>query len=274
MCDLLTLAAMLSATSSPASAGGVARSRLPGGQATDKSGPEAAPASRSATRGKGKASPTKGISGPSGLGSSASAALQSSLENRLRERLGTDGSTPWPMIWREKATPSGRRYCQLALCRRRTKDSGSGLWPTPEAGAFGGASNIEKTLERREKYKKKYGNNGFGLTLSQEVARRNLLWPTPTSTLGSNGGLVTPEKAREGGTLIEAVSARQMWPTPHTNMSTGPGRQGREGGMNLQTATGGPLNPTFPAWLMGYPPEWLSCAPSATRLSRKSRRNS
>lgn len=40
------------------------------------------------------------------------------------------------------------------------------------------------------------------------------LWPTPTSTLGSNGGLVTPDKARDGGTLIEAVSQR-MWPTPH-----------------------------------------------------------
>ncbi len=40
------------------------------------------------------------------------------------------------------------------------------------------------------------------------------LWPTPTATLGSNGGAITPQKAREGGTLIEAVSNR-MWPTPH-----------------------------------------------------------
>lgn len=40
------------------------------------------------------------------------------------------------------------------------------------------------------------------------------LWPTPTSTLGTKGGLVTPNKAREGGTLIEALSARTTWPTP------------------------------------------------------------
>jgi hypothetical protein len=40
------------------------------------------------------------------------------------------------------------------------------------------------------------------------------LWPTPTSSLGTNGGLVTPNKAREGGTLIEALSARTTWPTP------------------------------------------------------------
>jgi hypothetical protein len=40
------------------------------------------------------------------------------------------------------------------------------------------------------------------------------LWPTPTSSLGTKGGLVTPAKAREGGTLIEALSARTTWPTP------------------------------------------------------------
>ena len=47
------------------------------------------------------------------------------------------------------------------------------------------------------------------------------LWPTPTSSLGTNGGLVTPAKAREGGTLIEALSARTIWPTPDAHMGSG-----------------------------------------------------
>ena len=47
------------------------------------------------------------------------------------------------------------------------------------------------------------------------------LWPTPTSSLGTNGGRVTPAKAREGGTLIEALSARTMWPTPDAHMGSG-----------------------------------------------------
>ena len=43
------------------------------------------------------------------------------------------------------------------------------------------------------------------------------LWPTPTATLGTHGGRVTKEKARLGGTLIEAVSSRTLWPTPRAN---------------------------------------------------------
>jgi len=75
-------------------------------------------------------------------------------------------------------------------------------------------------------------------------------------------------KNKHSATLPKMV---QKWPTPHANASTGPGRQGRSGGPNLQTAvnvetideyyerTGemmGSLNPTWVDALMGYMPGW------------------
>jgi hypothetical protein len=94
------------------------------------------------------------------------------------------------------------------------------------------------------------------------MARRNM-WPTPTATLGTNGGLVTPSKARWGGTLIEAISAT-TWPTPaardyrHPNAKSYAERGGGKKGEQLPNAVGGPLNPTWVEWLMGWPLGWTA----------------
>jgi hypothetical protein len=44
--------------------------------------------------------------------------------------------------------------------------------------------------------------------------------------------------------------------------------------VDLQRAIGGPPNPTWVAWLMGYPSAWINSAPSAMPSSRKSRPSS
>jgi DNA (cytosine-5)-methyltransferase 1 len=68
---------------------------------------------------------------------------------------------------------------------------------------------------------------GRQLTVEEAVA----LLPTPAATLGSNGGLVTDAKGREGGTLIEALS---LLKTPTAQLAVNGGSQDpakrREGG--------------------------------------------
>ena len=168
-----------------------------------------------------------------------------------------------------------------------TSESGSGYLPTPTASSYGTTNN---------------GRRGDGSTYktagkpSLETMARHSLWPTPTATLGSKGGRVTPRKSREGGTLIEAVSAR-TWPTPtvkgnynRKGLSSrsgdglptavlkcptptasdwkGSARPGQRRGqltdpkMNVIPA-GGQLNPTWVEWLMGWPIGWTALQPLA-----------
>ncbi len=103
------------------------------------------------------------------------------------------------------------------------------------------------------------------------------LWPTPTASLGTNGGRVTPRKSREGGTLIEAVSARSF-PTPSSNDWKGSSRGGQRRGqltdpdMGVLPA-GGKLSPVWVEWLMGWPLGWTGLKPSATVKSRSPARS-
>jgi len=107
-------------------------------------------------------------------------------------------STRCYLTWKISATPAGRLRFRLVPSVRRTSDSACSLLPTPTAG--------EHTFNR---------NAAPGSTPRPTLMgmARYDLWPTPRSTDGSHGGRVTPCKSREGGNLIEAVSAA-MWPTP------------------------------------------------------------
>ena len=70
-------------------------------------------------------------SGLYGIPSSASAGLQSSLENNLQRQLDSAGSTLFVETWKRRATPLRRRYWEHTASARRTSGGDCTSLPTP-----------------------------------------------------------------------------------------------------------------------------------------------
>ena len=128
-----TSKASRSATSSPEWASGALLYVGRDGRTIDLFGPALVPANLSARQARAAGLMTSGISGRTSTGSSRSAALQSSLESRLRAATQTLGSTLYAMTWKPWVTPSGRSRFRLRSSVLRTSATGSTGWPTPQA---------------------------------------------------------------------------------------------------------------------------------------------
>jgi hypothetical protein len=126
-------------------------------------------------------------------------------------------------------------------------ENASGLWPTTTV----------------------CGNHNMpGASKSAGWGSAEKLWPTPTASLASKGGRITPRKGREGGTLIEAVSSR-MFPTPVADNTGHRKSKYAQGGTALSTSVGGQLNPEWVEWLMGWPIGHTALEPLATAKYRE-----
>lgn len=142
-----TCGVSISAISSPALEDGASRCGLLAGKTTVRSGPEVAPVSLGRKQAVAPAPATADTSGHRGFGSSESAALQRSLESRLRAR--EFGSTVYSLTWKVWTTPAGRQICRLRASAPRKIAPGCGFWPTPRAAGGKAGPDYAKTERSR-----------------------------------------------------------------------------------------------------------------------------
>lgn len=165
------------------------------------------PAKDSVELEKGSESSTPATSGQTRSASSKSAARRGTSSKTWTALLRSTIGASFSKTLRRQGTMLAGVCYPLEMWVLPTCESGSGCSqriPTPCAGD--GKNTANATCGRSNPNSK----HVVGLTLV-DFGR---LWPTPAASLGDHGGRVTPSKAREGGTLIEALSARTRWPTP------------------------------------------------------------
>lgn len=251
MSDQMTLWGLRSSTPSPGSECGPTLSDLPGGLTIGPCGPDPVHASRSVRQGRADALTTPATSGLHGSASSASVALQSSLVSRYRALTEGRGSILYVQTWKDPGTPLGRSLPTHRASGRRTSDSGSTSvlsgWPTPRSTD---ADKGVRTHDGAKTELDRLGSRGADLPTTAVLSG----WPTPTT------------RDHKDGTLCENVEingllGRVVW------LTHGP----TSNGSPAATESIGRLNPAFPRWLQGLPPEWDDCAPTGTASRRKSR---
>lgn len=156
------------------------------------------------------------------------------------------GWAPFSGTWRASGTMRNGKCYPQPMSAPPTFGNESGLWPTPtRSDATGGPGRSP--------------NRTGGDNLRTAVATI----PTPTVSRNYNRKGASPTSGDGLATWV------RMYPTPTVQDSAnngGPSQLLRDT-PPLNAVIGGPLNPRWVEWLMGYPIGWLNLPDSATPSS-------
>lgn len=209
---------------------------------------------------------------------SRSASLQSSLANRLQQRLSPDGLIFYSVKWKQKATPARRQYCQLVASKRHTNATDYFLarreaWPTTTAnnatgagtGGRAGGPNLQ-TAAQLVDWHTAIANDARGSDYSTSNGEKILKlggqaklsnWPTMTANDFKGSGPTVIRKDGKNRTFDRVDYATERGIAGPLILND---RGEDVTGSYALTETCGQLNPEHSRWLMGFPTEWCACA--------------
>lgn len=296
----LTLPGMDSDTFSQELPGGQKPCDLQDGQPSEACGPALALASPIQRRGNKKAMKMSGTCGQTSTASSESVALTQSLVSRCQDLLSTGGSIEYTQTWREKATPLGIVYWEhTASARRISASDCTGwanplalVWPTPKVqDTKHSPSNADNNLqnERQMHLPHVAGLAGWGtptcanaMIPTDERLRKLSTGETTRKVMTGGEPVNLHEQCYLAGWVSPTAQDSERGTKPPRPTDTGVPLSQQVAGLGATAESssaetgklgGYQLNANFSRWLMGYRPEWSSCAVTATPSCHKSRRS-